>query len=84
MMFARPQMPMAGWGRPMQQIPQQPGMQPMQPGMPGGQMPQLSPELMARLQQMQGLGGYGMQNPQMGLGRPGIQPLSPASAYSLR
>ena len=84
MMFARPQVPMTGWGRPMQQIPQQSGMP--QQGMPAGQMPQLSPELMARLQQMQRLGGYGMQmqNPQMGLGHPGIQPLSPASAYSLR
>jgi hypothetical protein len=85
MIFARPQM--TGWGRPMQQIPQ-PGMQPMQPMQPGAQMGQLSPELLARLQQMQGLGGFGMQmqNPQMGLGRPqmGIQPLTPASAYSLR
>ncbi len=97
MIFARPRPLMQpGFGQPMpqmpmgmqQQIPQMQGavMQPgMQPGIhPGMQLP---PELLARLQQMQGgLGGYGQQAPQMGFGRPtmGIQPLSPASAYSLR
>lgn len=92
MMLARPQL--QGWGQPqmpqmgmqmpqvpqgMQGMPAAPGMQGMQPGA------SLPPELLARLQQMQGgLGGYGqMQNPQMGLAR-GIQPLAPSSAYSLR
>lgn len=97
MIFAQPR-PMMGWGQPQMGLPQMhpgmaPGMQPgMQPGMPqpGMQQPgpgmqpgmQLPPELLARLQQMQGLGGQ-QQAPQMGLGR-GIQPVSPASAYSFR
>lgn len=97
MMLARPRPMMAGLGQPPQMpfgLPQQMPQQGMQPGMPGGMqmpqqgMPQLPPELLARLQQMQGgLGGYQQpQSPQMGFGRPtmGIQPLSPASAYSFR
>lgn len=93
MIFARPQLtglgqpmsiPMAGMQSSMQHMMGQAMPQGVpQMGMQG--MPQLPPALLAQIQQMRGLGGYGMP-PQMGLGRPfmGIQPISPASAQSLR
>lgn len=88
------QRPMIGLGRPQFPIQQPMGQSMVQPVVMQQQVPQvqqgqmpfgLHPALLAQLQQMQGLGGYGQQ-PQMGLGRPnmGIQPLSPASAYSFR
>lgn len=74
--------PQMGLGRvPMQPLGQMPTGQP-QMGQPQQGL-QLHPAILAALQQMQGLGGYGMQQRPMGLGM-GIQPLSPASAYSLR